>query len=85
MNNDTIAPFSKEAKSLKKGLYEHYKGNRYEVIAVGRHSESLEEHVIYRAAYGEGDFWVRPLKEFCERVTVESSLVPRFLYLGIIP
>ena len=43
------------------GKYRHYKGNLYEVVGVARHSETLEEMVVYRALYGEGGLWVRPM------------------------
>lgn len=46
------------------GKYHHYKGNDYEVIAVARHSETLEELVIYKALYGDGDIWARPKSLF---------------------
>jgi hypothetical protein len=71
---------------IKKGLYEHYKGKRYEVLDVAMHSETLEPMVIYKALY-QGDFpqgtlWVRPLAMFKENVTVEGKLIPRFRCLN---
>ena len=60
------------------GVYRHFKGNTYEVIAVGRHSETLEPLVIYRALYGEGDVWVRPLQEFLGTVTRDGKTQSRF-------
>jgi len=63
------------------GKYRHYKGNLYEVVGVARHSETLEEMVVYRALYGEGGLWVRPLGMFLENVTVDGRTVPRFEYL----
>lgn len=64
------------------GKYRHYKGNLYEVIGVARHSETLEEMVVYRALYGEGGLWVRPMGMFLENVTVDGKTVPRFAYTG---
>ena len=71
---------------IKTGLYEHFKGKRYEVIGTARHSETLEPMVIYKALY-EGDFpagsiWVRPLAMFQETVTVGGKKVPRFRFVG---
>ena len=63
---------------LPPGRYRHYKGKDYEVIAVARHSETLEPLVVYKALYGEGGLWVRPYAMFCEKVFVGGQLVPRF-------
>lgn len=63
------------------GRYRHYKGNEYEVIGVARHSETLEEVVVYRSLYGDGGLWVRPLAMFCGTVEVEERMVPRFEHL----
>jgi hypothetical protein len=62
---------------IPKGIYEHYKGKRYEVIDTAIHTETGEQMVIYKALY-KGDFpeetrWVRPLKMFKENVTVNGS------------
>lgn len=70
-----------ERDSLKIGTYRHYKGNEYEVLGVARHSETMEELVVYRALYGEGGLWVRPLSMFVEDVEVGGSRVPRFEYV----
>ena len=67
---------------LAPGLYRHYKGNDYEVIAVARHSETLEPVVVYRALYGEGGLWVRPYAMFCEEVVVDGRSVRRFAPIG---
>lgn len=67
---------------MKKGIYEHYKGNRYELIGTANHSETLEKMVVYKALYGEGDIWVRPLYMWDEEVEVMGKRVPRFRYIG---
>jgi len=67
---------------LKRGLYQHYKGNQYEVIDIVRHSETEEELVLYRALYGERGLWVRPLAMFTEKVNVDGLCMPRFDYAG---
>ena len=68
---------------LRTGRYRHYKtGNEYEVIAVARHSETLEELVVYRALDGERGVWVRPVGMFMESVEVKGESVPRFQYIG---
>jgi hypothetical protein len=60
------------------GLYRHYKGNDYRVIALARHSETLEPVVVYQALYGERGLWVRPAGMFSEHVEVNGRSVPRF-------
>jgi hypothetical protein len=66
---------------LKKGVYEHYKGKRYRILALGKDSETLQEVVIYQGLYGKKPVWVRPLKMFKEKVAVEGKKVPRFAFV----
>jgi len=67
---------------VQTGIYEHYKGNRYKVIDIARHSETDELLVLYRPMYGEENLWVRPFSMFFEKVEVDSYLVPRFKFIG---
>ena len=67
---------------LKLGRYRHFKGGEYEVLAVARHSETLEPMVVYRALYGEGGVWVRPLSMWNETVERDGAVTPRFTYIG---
>jgi hypothetical protein len=67
---------------MKPGTYRHYKGGRYEVLGVARHSETEESLVVYRALDGDGGLWVRPLAMFRETVVVEGREVPRFAPAG---
>ena len=67
---------------IRLGKYRHFKGNEYEVVAVGKHSETLEDYVIYRALYGEGGYWVRPLSMFLEVITRDGKSFSRFEYIG---
>ncbi len=69
------------------GRYRHFKGKEYEVLGVGRHSETLEEFVIYRALYESAEFgkhalWVRPLKMFTQHVEKEGYSGPRFFLIS---
>ncbi len=66
------------ASKLTPGIYRHYKGGRYEVIDVARHSESEEELVVYRPLYGDRELWVRPLEMFVETVSVDGCEQSRF-------
>jgi hypothetical protein len=67
---------------LKLGKYRHYKGKEYEVLGLAKHSETLEDLVIYKALYGDGQMWVRPVEMFEEKVVVDGVEVPRFKFLG---
>ena len=64
--------------SIKKGIYRHYKGNLYEVIGIAKHSETLEEMVVYKALYGDGGLWVRPAKMWNEIIELPQKSVKRF-------
>lgn len=63
---------------IKPGKYRHYKGKEYMVIGTAKHSEALEDMVVYRALYAEEQIWVRPLEMFVEEVEVNGEKVPRF-------
>lgn len=65
---------------IKLGNYLHSKsGKKYKILGVAKHSETLEELVIYEPLYeSETKFWVRPLKMFLEKVEVEGKKIPRF-------
>ena len=65
---------------LELGLYKHYKGNSYEVIGIAKHSETLEDLVVYKAScQAEGEnLWVRPLKMFQETVIIDGVEQKRF-------
>ncbi len=79
MSQDVLPAFSSVAKSIVIGsLYEHYKGLRYKIVGVARHSETLEELVVYQALYGENDMWVRPITMFLENVVINGQLQARF-------
>ncbi len=67
---------------IQPGRYRHYKGKKYEVIGIARHSETLEELVVYRALYGEHGLWVRPRKMSEESIEVDGRRVPRFEFVG---
>lgn len=67
---------------IKPGRYRHFKGNEYEVIGTAKHSETLEEMVVYRALYGEFGLWVRPAKMWEETVERDGKIYQRFTYIG---
>ena len=67
---------------IKPGKYRHFKGNYYEVIGMARHSETMEEMVVYRALYGEHGLWVRPAVMWTETVDRDGYHGPRFQYIG---
>jgi len=68
--------------SVKLGIYRHFKGNEYEVIGIAKHSETLEDMVVYRALYGDGGLWVRSAAMFEETVTRDGKTFKRFTYIG---
>jgi hypothetical protein len=64
------------------GLYEHYKGGKYEVLGLVRHSETHEELVLYKALYEKGfplhSLLVRPVALFFDTIEVQGEIIPRF-------
>ena len=70
---------------IKLGIYQHFKKDKkYRVHFVAKHSETLEEFVVYEALYDnpDGKYWVRPSKMFSEMVERDGKKVPRFQYMG---
>lgn len=66
---------------IKPGIWKHFKGNRYRVLGVASHSETLEPMVVYQALYGEGGLWVRPLSMWTEQVERDGYCGPRFVFV----
>ena len=66
---------------IKLGKYRHFKGNEYEVLCLAKHSETLEDLVVYRALYGKGDVWVRPASMWNQTVEKDGNIVQRFTYI----
>ena len=66
---------------IKLGKYRHFKGNEYEVIGIARHSETLEDMVVYKALYGDGGLWVRDAKMFDETVEINGKIIKRFTFI----
>ncbi|GAB2806813.1 DUF1653 domain-containing protein [Dyella kyungheensis] len=64
--------------SLTAGIYRHYKGQRYRVLGIAQHSETMEQVVVYQALYGDYGLWVRPAAMFCETVELDGEPIPRF-------
>ena len=69
-------------EEIKPGRYLHFKGNEYEVIGTAKHTETLEEVVVYRALYGEGKLWVRPASMWNETVERDGKTYKRYTYIG---
>ena len=57
--------------------YRHFKGNVYRVLHIAKHSETLEEMVVYQAMYGERGIWVRPKSMFNEMIERDGKVFRR--------
>ena len=68
-------------QSILPGVYRHYKGNPYQVLYLAKHSETLEDMVVYQALYGERGIWVRPASMWNETVDYQGKQVKRFTYI----
>ncbi len=67
---------------LPLGVYQHYKGKKYEVLCVSCNSETGEECVVYIEMEVPHRVWARPLEMFLATVPSEGGAVPRFRYCG---
>ncbi|MEE0264160.1 MAG: DUF1653 domain-containing protein [Acutalibacteraceae bacterium] len=59
------------------GRYRHYKGNEYEVVYVAKHSETLQDLVIYFDV-NTHQYWARPYDMFIELVEKDGKFIRRF-------
>ncbi|NTW61420.1 DUF1653 domain-containing protein [Candidatus Saccharibacteria bacterium] len=69
-------------RSIKPGVYEHYKGGRYVFVGCAKHSETLEDLVIYQSISDPAKIWARPTDMFLGSVVIDGKAAPRFRYLG---
>lgn len=76
---DSLPPLPSEPRP---GVYRHYKGRDYRVVAIARHSETHAPLVVYQKLYDDHGWWVRPAAMFIETVAVNGQRVPRFAYVG---
>ena len=58
---------------LQRGIYQHYKGQLYQVFHGATHSETEEKLVVYQCLYGDYSIWVRPLTMFTETITTHDD------------
>jgi hypothetical protein len=70
------------ASQIRPGKYRHFKGNEYRVLYVAKHSETLEDMVVYQALYGEMGIWVRPAAMWGEIIERDGLTFRRFEYIG---
>ena len=70
-----------ENNMIKLGKYKHYKGKEYEVLGTAKHSETMEDLVVYKALYDNNELWVRPIEMFLEEVEIDGKKTPRFEYI----
>ena len=65
---------------IKPGIYKHYKGKKYRVIGVAKHSETLDDLVVYEALYENemSNLWVRPIDMFFDEVEKDGKKMKRF-------
>lgn len=68
-----------DISDIKPGVWRHFKGNRYQVIGLARHSETDEPMVVYRALYGSEELWVRPASMWLETVERDGEIFQRFV------
>lgn len=62
---------------IKPGIYRHFKGDRYLILGIFHHTETLEKYVAY---VGLSGFWIRPLELFLKEAEIDKNPVPRFSF-----
>lgn len=67
---------------LKEGIYRHFKGNLYRLICIARHTETMEEMVVYQDVRQPEKCWARPACMWEETVEADGKTVPRFQYIA---
>lgn len=63
---------------VKGGIYEHFKGERYEVLDIVLNAETDERMVLYRRVANPDISWVRSVFNFRDRIERDGVLIPRF-------
>lgn len=76
-----------EKRELKiGGIYKHFKGSEYIVLALAKDSETLEDIVVYVTLYNKTDaithIWTRKLEDFMGTKEVDGKVVNRFELIG---
>lgn len=71
-----------DMEEIRPGRYRHFKGKEYEVLFLAKHSETLEEMVVYRQLYGEHGVWVRPASMWNETVERDGVSFSRFTFVS---
>lgn len=71
-------------RKFNPGQYRHYKGKKYLALGLAKHSETLEDLVVYISLYENetSQLWVRPLAMFMEEVEIEGKKKPRFEFIS---
>ncbi len=70
---------------IKLGIYKHSKsGKEYRVVGIAKHSETLEDLVVYEPLYESAShhMWVRPVGMWEEPVEINGEEVPRFTFIN---
>lgn len=75
--------YDEAMRLIKPGVYQHFKGNYYEVLCIARHSETTDPMVVYRALYGDGGVWTRPADMWNEIVERDGQTFLRFRKLNL--
>ncbi len=79
--SEEIPELSRLAKSFKPGIYRHFKGDLYEALFIGRHSEARDQEFVVYRSLDKAYIWIRPLKMFLEEVKRDDYKGPRFIWL----
>lgn len=77
LNNLTVILMGLIFSSNNAQIYQHYKGQQYELLYIGTHTETLERLVVYKSL-SDNKIWIRPKNMFHEYIDKEL-LTKRFV------
>lgn len=63
---------------IKFVTYRHYKGNIYKVLHIAKHSETLEDMVIYQDVNAPDKIWARPATMWNDDIEIDGQTLKRF-------
>jgi hypothetical protein len=69
------------SEEIRPGIYRHYKGHEYRFIGIAKHSETMEDLVVYQDVTDPDLYWARPREMFLESIEKDGKIIKRFEWI----